>query len=117
VPAPDTFRGQSLVPIFEGAGDTGREDIFSMYHGNQFGLYSQRMVRDRRWKYVWNATAEDELYDLVEDPGELCNLAIDPSHEDELSRLRRRLVDWMEATDDTLLNTWTRTQLLQGRSR
>ena len=35
-----------------------------MYFGNQFGLYSQRMVRNRRWKYVWNLTAEDELYNL-----------------------------------------------------
>ena len=59
-----------------GQQDNGRQDIFSMYHGNQFGLYSQRMVRDRRWKYIWNATAEDELYDLETDPGELYNLAV-----------------------------------------
>ena len=45
-----------------------------MYHGNQFGLYSTRMVRDRRTKYVWNASAEDELYDLELDPGEENNI-------------------------------------------
>ena len=115
-PIPETFRGQSLLPLFEGAGDNGREDILSIYHGNQFGLYSERMVRDRRWKYIWNATAEDELYDLVEDPGEVINRATDPACVDELARLRRRLVVWMEETHDPLLNGWNRTQLLEGRS-
>ncbi|MBL7222997.1 MAG: sulfatase-like hydrolase/transferase [Candidatus Brocadiae bacterium] len=118
LPIPDTFQGQSLAPILRGdADDTGREDIFAMYHGNQFGLFSQRMVRGRRWKYVWNATAEDELYDLEADPGELVNRALDPTCTGELARLRHRLVTWMEATDDLLLNTWTRPQMLEGRTR
>ncbi|MFQ6043538.1 MAG: sulfatase/phosphatase domain-containing protein, partial [Candidatus Poribacteria bacterium] len=113
-PAPVTFRGRSLIPLLAGRENNGRGDIFSMYHGNQFGLYSQRMIRDRRWKYIWNATAEDELYDLQSDPGELHNLAADPSYRDELARLRHRLVTWMEETHDSLLNQWTRTQLLEG---
>ncbi|MGD2175490.1 MAG: sulfatase-like hydrolase/transferase, partial [Candidatus Brocadiaceae bacterium] len=34
---PDTFRGQSLLPMLSGEGDSnGRRDIFSTYHGNQF---------------------------------------------------------------------------------
>ncbi len=114
VSIPDTFRGQSLVPLLEGASDNGRPDIFSTYHGNQFGLYSQRMVRDRRWKYVWNATAEDELYDLQSDPGEIINRAAAPLCRPELSRLRGRLLAWMEATKDKLLNPWLRAQILEG---
>lgn len=114
VPAPATFRGKSLLPLLTGGQDNGRQDIFCMYHGNQFGLYSQRMVRDARWKYVWNATAEDEMYDLELDPGELRNLATNPAYRGELERLRQRLVAWMEETHDPLLNSWTRTQLLEG---
>jgi arylsulfatase A-like enzyme len=108
---PDTFRGVSLL-----GGDTGREDVLTMYHGNQFGLYSQRMVRNLRWKYVWNATAEDELYDLVNDGGEICNRAQDDGCVDVLAQLRQRLVAWMEEIKDPLLNHWNRDQLLGNRS-
>ena len=125
VPTPATFQGQSLLPLMApipgtaipGAGDTtnARDDIYATYFGNQFGLYSQRMVRDRRWKYIYNATAEDEMYDLATDPGEVRNRALDPSCAQDLARLRQRMVDWMEASEDPLLNTWIRGQLLEGR--
>lgn len=112
---PATFNGLGLGPLLRGdEGGWPREDIFATYHGNQFGLFSQRMVRDRRWKYVWNATAEDELYDLAADPGELRNRARDAACAGELGRLRRRLVAWMEQTGDPMLNLWTRPQLLKG---
>ncbi len=115
IATPDTFRGQSLVPLF--AGQTNdRPDILSMYHGNQFGLYTQRMVRDRRWKYVWNPTAEDELYDLDSDPNELTNRTSDPTCADELARLRARLLDWMREIADPLVNPWIITQLTEGLS-
>ncbi|MGC9360262.1 MAG: sulfatase-like hydrolase/transferase [Anaerolineae bacterium] len=117
VPAPATFQGQSLLPLLAGDTSQARRDILSTYFGNQFGLYSQRMVRDKRWKYVYNATAEDELYDLANDPGELHNLALAPESAAELARLRRRLVEWMEEIDDPLLNHWIRDQLLEGRTR
>ena len=113
---PSTFRGQSLLPLMFGADDNGRQDILSVYHGNQFGLFSQRMVRDRRWKYVWNATAEDELYDLGQDPHELTNRAVDPLCAGELSRLRHRLIDWMQQTHDPLCNEWILTQLREDLS-
>lgn len=107
---PETFSGQNLLDLIDGK-TAGRKDILSAYHGNQFGLYSQRMVRNNEWKYVWNATAEDELYDLVNDPAELCNRATDPDCLPQLSGLRRRLLEWMEETGDMLLNDWNRAQL------
>lgn len=45
-----------------------------------------------------------ELYDLHADPGEQYNLAEDPAHVDALGRLRDRLVEWRQATDDPFLD-------------
>lgn len=111
-PVPETFQGASLLPAIAGQAMVERPDVFSMYYGNQFGFYTQRMVRDRRWKYVWNATAEDELYDLESDPAELCNRAADPTCREVIAARRRRLVAWMEAVGDQQLNPWIRDQLL-----
>lgn len=115
LPAPGTFMGRNLLPLAEGIEDSGPAAVFATYHGSQFGLYSERMLRTRRWKYVWNATAEDELYDLAADPGELTNLAAEQTYAGELAGLRAQLVAWMAETKDPLLNQWTRGQLLAGR--
>lgn len=114
LPVPQEFQGESLLPVFRGESN-GRESVYAVYHGGQFGLYSQRMVRTREWKYVWNPTAEDELYHLATDPAELHNRAADRACADVLKALRRLVVEWMEATGDRLLNHWTRRQLLEGK--
>lgn len=106
VPRPDQYAGIDLAPVL-GGGSTGRDTVFSQYHGCQMGLYSERMARDRRWKYVWNATAEDELYKLDEDPGELINRASDPESRGELTRLRGELRQWMSTIGDPLHNDFT----------
>ncbi|MEZ4679452.1 MAG: sulfatase-like hydrolase/transferase [Caldilineaceae bacterium] len=118
---PTTFAGQSTLPLISNrqshAADwSPRQDIFTTYYGNQFGLYSQRMVRDEQWKYVWNATAEDELYDTIADPGELQNLATKPEWQSERLRLRQRIVRWMQETNDQLLNYWTKRVLDNGEN-
>jgi arylsulfatase A-like enzyme len=113
---PESFQGQSLRPLFDGEGADWRQGIVSVYHGNTSGLYSERMYRTDRWKYVWNPTARDELYDLEEDPGEVTNLAQNTEYDEILADLRPRLLSWMEETEDTLLNNWTRTQLRENLS-
>ena len=112
---PETFAGQSLLPVLQETGGTGRQDIYGQYVNNQFGLCTQRCVRDRRWKYVWNATDVDELYDLDADPGEVENRTQAPACAGELQRLRHRLVAWMDETKDPMLNPWIRKQLMEGR--
>jgi arylsulfatase A-like enzyme len=112
---PNTFQGRSLLPLILGEKYALREDIFAAYHGAQFGLYSQRMIRDRQWKYIWNLTAEDELYDLESDPWELENLASDPNYKDILKLKRDRMFQWLNETGDPLLNPWTHFQLSYGR--
>src|SRR5690606_2108467 len=77
--------------------------------------FTQRCVRDRRYKYVYSPTAFDELYDLEADPGELTNRIDDPALESERVRLRARLAAWMESVGDPLLNPWTRVHLLNEK--
>jgi arylsulfatase A-like enzyme len=110
---PEGFAGRSLLPLLAGEQDPhgDREYVFASYHGNQFGLFSQRMARDHRWKYVWNLTAEDELYDTAADPGELRNLAAGHEHAAELARLRHALAAWLQEVKDPVYNMFTRRQL------
>jgi len=108
---PESFEGIDLLPVLSGGQSTGREDIFSQYFGCQFGLYHSRMVRDRTWKFVWNATAQDELYNIEDDPAEMTNRIDDPEARDVLARLRARMIHWCESTGDLILNEFTRPML------
>jgi arylsulfatase A-like enzyme len=61
-----------------------------------------KMVRTQRWKYTHDVTGEvDELYDLEADPGELTNLAADPTSRDVVAELRRTLADWLLETENS----------------
>jgi hypothetical protein len=48
-------------------------------------------------------SANEELYDLVQDPGETRNLAEDDAHRSTLAAMRARLSVWMRDTQDPLL--------------
>ncbi|WP_324662349.1 sulfatase-like hydrolase/transferase [Haloarcula sediminis] len=108
-PVPDDVDGRSLWPLLaDEAGANGRDAVFAEYHGDEMGLYSQRMVRTKRYKYVFNAPDVDELYDLDADPHELQNLIDHPDYRDARSRLRGRLAEWMHDTADPIAQFTTR---------
>ena len=91
-----------------------REFAYATYHGQQFGLYTQRMIRDRRYKYVWNATDVDEFYDLEADPWEMWNLAEAEEHRELVRRYRKTLYETADEMGDTMVqNEWMRHQLLE----
>jgi arylsulfatase A-like enzyme len=117
LPIPGGYQGRSLMPLFRG--DTAadwRRDVVATYSGAQFGLYVQRMLRDRRLKYVWNATDVDEFYDLEADPWELHNLIDRPEYADALRDMRERLLARLTAQGDGIVRTdWMRQQLGAGR--
>ena len=103
-PIPDGIHGRSIVPLLRGEVPSDwLETVFAEYHGDEYGFYSQRMVRSKRYKYVYNVPDTDELYDLDHDPNELHNLIDHPEYRGVRGRLRQRLLDWMEQTDDTIL--------------
>ncbi|HEY0280062.1 MAG TPA: sulfatase [Solirubrobacterales bacterium] len=132
VEEPDWLQGESLVPLLRGETDQIHEATFAemTYH---VAYEPQRSVRTERWKYirrfddfpgpilancddsaskeVWVAAgwadrrvAREQLYDLVLDPAEMNNCAADPACAEALAEMRGRLADWMQGTDDPLLD-------------
>ena len=113
------FHGRSLVPLLRSedglAPGEWRDCVVATYNGQQFGLFTQRMIRTDAWKYVWNLTDVDELYDLRQDPAELLNLIGTEEHRGLAADLRGRLYALLRADEDPAVgNEWTRRQLLSG---
>ncbi|NOZ23568.1 MAG: sulfatase-like hydrolase/transferase [Planctomycetes bacterium] len=98
---PEGLDARSIQPLLEGkAPDDWATDAYAEFHGMQWGLYSQRMVRAERYKLVFNAPDIDELYDLESDPAELKNLIDDPDVADVQHEMYRRLFRRMQETGD-----------------
>ncbi|HEY8860388.1 MAG TPA: sulfatase [Gaiellales bacterium] len=129
---PDWLQGRSLMPIVTGVEEEVRDAIFA--EGTYHAAYEpQRAIRTPRWKLVrrfgdrrlpvlpniddspskqvWldHGYAEREqaplqLFDLVFDPNEACNVADRPEHAPVVEHLTTRLERWMRGTGDPLLD-------------
>lgn len=106
---PTPHHGRSLLPLLRGQDvPDWPQEAYCEFHGSHMGLYSIRLLRDDRFAYVYHPNDIDEFYDLQLDPHQLRNLAETPGEfARELARMKRRMVAWMEATDDHLHNEWT----------
>lgn len=109
VPLTRYMQGVSLAAILRGQGEPPRRAYrFTQTNGNeQYGI--QRAVYNDTWKYVFNGFDYDELYDLKNDPGELCNLAGDPRYADVIRKLSRELWRFARENDDTIVNPYIMT--------
>jgi N-sulfoglucosamine sulfohydrolase len=129
---PTWLQGESLLPLASGEADEIHDAVYA--EGTYHVAYEpQRAVRTRRWKFihrfgdrtlpvpantddspskdVWleggwleRPIAADQLYDLVQDPNELVNLAGDPNCAEVVDDLRAKLEQWMRDTKDPLLD-------------
>lgn len=109
VTIPATVQGRSLRPLIAGATDTHREHVVVEYAENE-----EALIRTDRWKLVYttgNREREDgyttgrplpgrtvRLYDQLNDPDELHNLAGEPQHKALVDELTRRLADHLVRT-------------------
>ena len=129
---PAGLDGRSFHPLLAGEEYDERERVFAeMTWHDMYNPF--RAIRTDRYKYVRNfwhlpkvyLTADifasesgrevrerysvpprpyEELYDLRDDPQEDANVAKEPRYQDVRIDLSRRLFEWMEATDDPLLD-------------
>lgn len=92
--------GTDLSPILRDPANTaGPESILNVYYGGEF-LYTQRILIDRRYKYVFNGFDHDEFYDLERDPHELHNLITHPAYGDAVAATRDQLRERMSTLGD-----------------
>jgi arylsulfatase len=96
MPVPDTVEGISLLS------DSRRDELYGEY---EEGDTATRMLRDDRYKLIFYPVGNRlQLFDLLEDPDELNDLACDPSHSVVREELTRRMIphfyggdlDWIE---------------------
>ena len=95
LPRPLAVDGHSLVPLLEGRPKdfTGGE-VFGEFEGEGWN-HPRAFLRAGRYKYVYNHTAEERLYDLASDPHEMTDLSRCPSHARTLREMRAKLLrDW-----------------------
>ena len=59
---------------------------YAEYHGSRYRL-TQRVIWNGPWKFVFNGFDIDELYNLDDDPHEMCNLAEDSNHQGQIRDL------------------------------
>ena len=104
-PLPDV-QGRSLRPFLDGSADRAHwQEAYGEFFGQRF-MYTQRIVWNGSWKYVFSPGGVDELYHLADDPYELKNLAADAQHRDMLIDMTKRMWRNMERIgDQSLLNT------------
>lgn len=109
VEPPDGIDALSLLPLLRGEEPARWPDsVYCEHHGEVWGYQTQRMVRTRGWKYVYDPHDRDELYDLENDPFEMNNRISDPELRPVLEEMKGRLLGWNDATGDMLQWNWVR---------
>ena len=95
---PAALMGRSVRALAEGrTAPKWREYVASETH---YG----RMVRSARYKYCIYESGErrEQLVDLEKDPGEMRNVAADPSYAKVLEQHRQFMREWVEANRDKI---------------
>ena len=106
---PETYQGESLVPLIAGRQTDWRTDVFCENLFTDQGYPRMEAVRGEKWKYIRNFSREhdrkrhlpdasihgeqpfhEELFNLKDDPKEQFNLANQPEYKEVLERYRRR---------------------------
>jgi arylsulfatase A-like enzyme len=98
IPAPAALKGRSVRALAEGREPASWPETIVVENGES------RMLRSARYKYVVYASGarREMLTDMVVDPGEMKNLALDPAFLSVLQEHRRLLKEWYRQNGETL---------------
>ncbi len=102
IAAPTGIRGRSVLPLVRGETTDHHPYVVSEWH-TEFGFVISpgRMLRTPHYKYTRYLEGDgEELYDMVNDPGETRTLIHDPAYADVLNEHRRLLDEHLRRTND-----------------
>lgn len=97
------LQGKSLKPIIENPDTSFRKYVVSQLFAFPDQIEKQgRMITDGRYKYILysHGTRNEQLFDLVSDPGETRNLAYSASSIALKNKMKAALVVWMKEHED-----------------
>ncbi len=103
-----SFTGKSMKKIIEQPASTWRDYlIVELADYKPDSTRKGRMVRTADFKYNVYSKGEDneQLFNLVNDPGETSNLARNPAYDNIINDHRKLLNEWMDKTGDTFSET------------
>ena len=99
LPIPPSLNGSSLLNLLSGQSSPSPwRTYIDMEHTPACNAtFYWNGLTDGKYKYIFRAYFGDEqLFDLVNDPHEMQNLAEDPQHQDELLKWRNILIEQFE---------------------
>ena len=106
---PESFLGKSLRPVLEDPeADSDGLIVTELAIDPKDPTWKGRMIRMNQYKYMLYSKGErnEQLFNLIEDPGELQNLASQPDMQAVKESLRNNLEDWMAKTGDDFMVVW-----------
>lgn len=93
--------GISLAPLINGLQNVSeRPFVVGQYYSKQKWINPIRMIRTKRYKYNRYREHGEELYDMLQDPTELVNIAPDTGSQDVRKELESTLNQWMRDNND-----------------
>ena len=104
VPVPESLYGLDLVPrvLADPAGEALPERKYVVSEINQ-AKFKGRMVVSQDYKYILfdGGANPEQLFDLVNDPGELRPVTYNPEYKEQLIAHRNMLLEWDKKIDDS----------------
>lgn len=110
IEAPDDLDGDSLSESVISGTPPPDKPVFCQYSGNPTIGDIRRAVITRRYKYIYDPDDIPELYDLVDDPLEMHNLAGDIKYLEVVQRLHEIGRSWAEDHGD-----WVEFRLVENK--
>ena len=99
LPKPPHVQGRSLQPQLVDPATKGKQAVFGAMQASHTHVFGQYVRTDSHRYIVWDeGRGGEQLYDLVNDPDELHNLASNANQAERLTRMRTRLVAHLKST-------------------